>query len=175
MVGVSLKLFGVTIPNNSLMDIDDILYCAPLNGYREHPTNDNPVLHDQALLCVTDLEDCCNAPHTVCGDWYYPDGNAVPMNSPYWVTTFRQNRGPNEFVNGRQFYGSVRLFRQWSGPRERGRSTVSYRVLLILMVPSSSMQTLVSLIKTINASYIIVLSIIPMIMLNSYNEFWSLP
>ena len=103
------------------MDIDDILYRAPVDGYREHPINDNPELHDQALLCVTDLEDCCNAPHTVHGDWYYPDGNVVPIDSPYWISTFQQNRGPYEFVNGRQFYGSVRLFRQWSGPRERGR------------------------------------------------------
>jgi hypothetical protein len=120
-VGVSLKLFGVTILNNSLVDIDDILYRAPLDGFREHPTNDNPELHDQALLCVTDLEDCCNTPHTVRGDWYFPDGNVVPIDSPSWISTFQQNRGPNEFVNGRQFYGSVRLFRQWSGPQGRGR------------------------------------------------------
>jgi hypothetical protein len=120
-VGISLKLFGITIPNNSLVDIDDILYRAPVGGFREHPTNDNPELHDQALLCVTDLEDCCNTPHTVRGDWYFPDGNAVPIDSPSWISTFRQNRGPNEFVNGRQFYGSVRLFRQWSGPSGRGR------------------------------------------------------
>ena len=50
------------------MDIDDILYRAYIDGYREHPTNDYPELHDQALLCVTDLKDCCNAPHTVRGD-----------------------------------------------------------------------------------------------------------
>ena len=124
------------------MDIDDILYRAPYDGFREHPTNDNPELHDQALLCVTDLEDCCNAPHTVRGDWYYPDGNIVPVDSSYWISTFRQNRGPNEFVNGRQFYGSVRLFRWWSGPRGRGRF---YQVLLILISPTSSMQILVSL------------------------------
>ena len=103
------------------MDIDDILYRAPYDGFRERPTNDNPELHDQALLCVTDLEDCCNTPRTVQGDWYYPNGNAVPTNRPSWLPTFLQNRGPNEFVNGRQFYGSVRLFRQWSGPQGRGR------------------------------------------------------
>jgi hypothetical protein len=120
IVGVSLKIFGVTIPNNSLVDIDDILYRAPVDGFREHPTNDNPELHDQALLCVTDLEDCCNTPHTVRGDWYFPDGNVVPIDDSTGLSTFRQNRGPNEFVNGRQFYGSVRLFRWWSRPEGRG-------------------------------------------------------
>ena len=103
------------------MDIDDVLYRASVNGYREHPTNVNPELHDQALLCVTDLEDCCHAPHTVRGDWYFPDGNLVPVYISSWTVTFRQNRGPNEFVNGHKFYGSVRLFRQWSNPPGRGR------------------------------------------------------
>ena len=103
------------------MDVDDVLYRASINGYKEHPTNDNPELHDQALLCVTDLEDCCNAPHTVSGDWYYPNGNAVPLDSHSWISAFRQNRGPNEFINGRKFYGSVRLFRWWSNPPGRGR------------------------------------------------------
>ena len=103
------------------MDIDDVLYRASVNGYREHPTNANPELHDQALLCVTDLEDCCHAPHTVRGDWYFPDENLVPVYISSWTVTFRQNRGPNEFVNGRKFYGSVRLFRQWSNPPGRGR------------------------------------------------------
>lgn len=101
------------------MDIDDILYRAPLDGFSEDPSNDNPELHDHALLCVTDLEDCCDTPHTVRGDWYYPDGNVVLFIRPY--ATFRSNRGPNEVINGRHFYGSVRLFRKWSQPRERGR------------------------------------------------------
>ena len=103
------------------MDIDDILYRALIDGYREDPTNDNPELHDQALLCVTDLEDCCHAPHTVRGDRYFPDGTVVPLsNHSYLNSTFQQNRGPNQFVNGRQFYGSVRLYRQWSNPPGRG-------------------------------------------------------
>ena len=120
-VDVSLKLFGVIVPNNSLVDIDDKLYCARIDGYREHPTNNNPQLHDQALLYVTDLEDCCDVPHTVCGDWYFPDGNVVPLSYPSWEATFQQNRDTNEFINGHQFYGSVHLFHQWSGPPERGR------------------------------------------------------
>ena len=119
-VGVSLELRGVIIPNNSLVDLDDVLYRAPINGYREDPTNSRPELHDQALLCVTDLEDCCDEPHTIRGHWYYPDGRLVTFNSSTRIT-FRSNSGPNEVINGRQFYGSVRLFRRWSNPPERGR------------------------------------------------------
>ena len=52
--------------------------------------------------CVwTDLEDCCDTPHTVRGDWYYPDGNVVLFIRPY--ATFRSNRGPNEVINGPPF------------------------------------------------------------------------
>ena len=98
------------------MDLDDILY---REAYTEDPTNANPELHDQALLCVTDLEDCCDAPRTVRGEWYYPDGRRVKFNTE--GSTFRRNRGPNEQRNGRQFYGSVRLFRRWSNPPGRGR------------------------------------------------------
>ena len=123
----------MTIPNNSLVDLDDILYrtsdfypsvrttCCSIN-----PSNSRPDLHDEALLCVTDLEDCCDAPRTVRGDWYYPDGQtAVPSSGPdNFITdglpSFLSNRGPNEVRDGRQFYGSVRLFRRWSNPPGRG-------------------------------------------------------
>ena len=121
-VGVSLKLRGMTIPNNSLVDIDDILYRSPIvSGLGADPTNANG-LHDETLVCVTDLEDCCESPRTVQGDWYYPDGNIVSYDVPdQWAITFRRNRGANEVINGRQFYGSVRLFYQWSNPPGRGR------------------------------------------------------
>ena len=102
------------------MDIDDVLYRAPVDEFREDPSNANATLHDQALLCVTDLEDCCDVPHTVRGDWYYPDGRIIDFDVPCHRRTFRRNRGPNEVVNGRKFYGSVRLFRQWSNPPGRG-------------------------------------------------------
>jgi hypothetical protein len=123
-VGVTLKLHGVTIPNNSLVHLDDILYRAPNPvDYNETPTNARPHLHDGALLCVTDLVDCCDVPHTVRGDWYYPDGRTVPSGDIIYPGeyAFLRNRGPNEVRNGRQFYGSVRLFRRYSNPPERGR------------------------------------------------------
>ena len=117
---MSLKLHGEIIPNNSLIDFDDILYRENRGSLSEIPTNANAILHDQALLCITDLEDCCDASRTVRGDWYYPSGDVVQVDTDGLNAAFRRNRGPNEVRNGRQFYGSVRLFRRFS-PRERGR------------------------------------------------------
>ena len=118
-VGVSLKLQRVTIPNNSLVDFDDLLYRTNHEPELEDPSNANATLHDAALLCVTDLEDCCNSPHTVRGDWYYPNGSRVLFDGFPLNLAFRRNRGPNEMLNGRQFYGSVRLWRRFTPP-ERG-------------------------------------------------------
>ena len=105
----------MTIPNNSLVDVDDLLYRS---GGDPHPTNANG-LHNRTLVCVTDLEDCCDSPRTVHGDWYYSDGNVVQLNAG--GRTFLKNRGPNEIINGQQFYGSVRLFYRWSNPPRKGR------------------------------------------------------
>ena len=115
---MSLKLQGVIIPNGSFVDIGDIMYTSPYSYWNEPPSNTNP--RDEALLCVTDLVDCCDSPRTVRGDWYYPDGRRVEF-SQGTLATFQANRGPNEFLNGQQIYGSVRLFRQWSRPPGRGR------------------------------------------------------
>ena len=71
---------------------------------------------------MTDLEDCCTVPHMTRGGWHYPDGIEVIFDKYGGIaTTFRRNRGPNEVINGRQFYGSVRLWRRWSNPPGRGR------------------------------------------------------
>ena len=72
---------------------------------------------------MTDLEDCCDAPYTVRGNWYHPDGRTVLSDNTggQKPAAFLINRGPNEVINGRQFYGSVRLFRRWGSPPERGR------------------------------------------------------
>ena len=104
------------------MSIDDILYWAPYPyEFNVTPSNFQPDRHDQALLCMTDLEDCCDAPRTVQGDWYYPDGSVVPFGTISGGAAFQSNRGPNEVLNGRQFYGSVRLWRRYSRPPGRGR------------------------------------------------------
>ena len=99
------------------MDVNDLLYREPRDT---HPTNIDPVLQDNALLCITDLIDCCGSPHTDRGDWFYPNGSVIKYNNASNNSQFQVNRGPNEIRNGRQFYGSIRLWRQFS-PRERGQ------------------------------------------------------
>jgi hypothetical protein len=105
------------------VDLGDIMYTAPGTNESDLPSNRNP--RDEALLCVTDLEDCCGTEagsstvRTVHGDWYFPDGRSVAL-----ATTgprFLVNRGPNEIIDGQRVYGSVRLYRRWSKPPERGR------------------------------------------------------
>jgi hypothetical protein len=81
------------------------------------PSNTN--LRDEAVLCVTDLEDCCDAPRTVRGNWYLPDGTRVGFGGS--GPQFQANRGPNEEINRQQFNGSVRLYRRYSNPPGRGR------------------------------------------------------
>lgn len=107
----------MTIPNNSLVDIDDLLYRG---GDDPDPTNANG-LHDRTLVCITDLEDCCDSPRTQRGDWYFSSGQVVDSSTRGGRRRFLKNRGPNEIINGRQFSGSVRLFRRWSNPPGKGR------------------------------------------------------
>ena len=111
-VGVSLKLGGVTIPNNSLVDFDDTLYTSRDSCCNREPINANG-LHDQTLVCVTDLVDCCESP-TVQGNWYLPDGSIVANDGD---RQFDSNRGQNEEISGRQFYGSVRIFKRYTPPQ----------------------------------------------------------
>ena len=110
-----MQLQGVTIANNSLVDVNDLLYRTHIDP---SPTNANG-FHNRTLVCVTDLEDCCESPRTVRGNWYYSDGRVVQLHVP--GGTFLSNRGPNEVLNGQQFYGSVRLFYRWSNPPGKGR------------------------------------------------------
>ena len=105
--------------NNSLVDADDLLYRTTREPELEDPSNNNTMLHDEALLCVTDLVECCESPQPR-GDWFYPDGRVVEFDGNPKNRVFRANRGQNEFKKGRQFYGSVRLWRRY-GPPERGR------------------------------------------------------
>ena len=88
------------------MDLDDVVTI----GRDTSPSNTNS---NGALLCVTDLEDCCAAPRAVRGDWFYPDGRRVEESGSGFIV----NRGPND----QQANGSVRLFRVFSGAPERGR------------------------------------------------------
>ena len=99
--GVFLQLDGVRLPNNSLVDIDDIP--------DENIVGSDTVAIANALMCMTDLVECCNAaqrdvPGSL-GEWYYPDGSLVKYRG-----TFRRNRGRSV----------VRLWRN-NNPMERGR------------------------------------------------------
>jgi hypothetical protein len=116
LVGVSLRVQGVTAPNNSLVDFVDLLY---RKSRETIPSNNDATLHDTALLCMTDLVECCESPQPR-GDWYYPNGNVVLFDGNHLNAAFRANRGQNEFRSGRQFFGSVRLWRQFT-PTQRGR------------------------------------------------------
>ena len=108
------------VPNNSLVDFGDLLYRTSRGPESDDPSNNNATLHDAALLCVTDLVDCCESPRARRGDWYYPNGSRVEFDGLPLNKVFRANRGQNEVRNGRQFYGSVRLWRRFT-PTERGR------------------------------------------------------
>ena len=123
--GVSLRFGGETLPSDSFVDLDDVLNI----GTDSAPTNRNPGLYGAALECITDLVDCCGTEPdtpsgitpTVRGNWYFPDGTRVHELNFGGGTLFMVNRGPNEVINGEQLYGSVRLFRRFSGIIERGR------------------------------------------------------
>ena len=109
--GVSLVLLGQTVPNNSLVNFEDLVYQAPLGGFRDAPTNANG---RQTLMCTTDLVACCETEGL--GNWYYPDGRIVTGEG---APTYRTNRGQNEEINNQQFNGSVRIWRYFTS-LERG-------------------------------------------------------
>ena len=97
------------------MEFDDTLYTSRDSCCNLEPTNANG-LHDQTLVCVTDLANCCNTP-IVQGNWYLPNGAIVANDGN---NQFDSNRGQNEEISGRQFYGSVRIFKRYT-PTQRGR------------------------------------------------------
>ena len=105
--GVSLMFLGETIPSDTFVDLDDVLNI----GGGAHPSTNDP----SALVCLTDLEDCCAEPRTARGDWYFPDGTTV--GSVGFDSRFLANRGANNGTN----LGSVRLFHRYSNPTGRGR------------------------------------------------------
>ena len=93
------------------MNIEDLPYRRPNDPV---PSNTNG-LHDQALLCVTDLVDCCESP---------PHGNCDGHN----IIVALDNDQDAKFQSNRSQYseetnvnGSVRLWRRLFYPPERGR------------------------------------------------------
>ena len=113
---------GATIPSDSFVDFDDVLNIG--GGSGNIPSNRNS--RNAALLCITDLVDCCgtesgNVSCTECGNWYFPDGTVVLDSNSDFGSRFQVNRGPNEEINVQTVYGSVRLFHRFSEVLGRGR------------------------------------------------------
>ena len=101
-IGVYLELKGVTLPNNSFLDFNDIANVPDIGG---------GAAGQEVLNCRTDLINCCNAAQTggvSLGEWYYPDGTALPFDAD--GATFRRNR----------IQSNIRLWRR-DNPPERGR------------------------------------------------------
>ena len=101
--GVTLHLNGVTLPNDSFVDFDDIR--------RE---SDNANRFTGYINCSTDLEACCHRDQRNLseglGYWYYPDGSRVIYETN--GQTYRRSRSQS----------NVHLFRRGSSsPPERGR------------------------------------------------------
>ena len=117
---------GATIPSDSFVDFDDVLNI----GGGAYPPKNHPNAA-RALVCLTDLVDCCAAPRTVRGDWYFPDGRTV--RSFGGAYTFLATRDANDGT----YQGSVRLFHRYR-PSGRGR----FRCELPSAANSSVNQTL---------------------------------
>ena len=83
-VGVYLSLRGAVYANNSVIQITEI---------GETNTTSNT-----GLQCITDRRPCCATQPNRAGDWFFPDGTAVPgpAQNP---TTFYRNRGDDGTVN----------------------------------------------------------------------------
>ena len=96
--GVSLSLSGVTLLNNSFVDVDDIARLSTPGGALDS---------DNVLLCRTDLMECCHKQQL--GSWHYPNGSRVDFDVGSESPVFRRNRGQKV----------VRLWRR-SDPSERG-------------------------------------------------------
>ena len=101
--GVYLMFLGVTLPNDSFVDFDDVLNIG--NNSNNIPSNRRP--RNESLECITDLVDCCgtesgSSVRTERGDWYLPDGRRIDFEN-FGRTRFLANRGPNEIVNGHIF------------------------------------------------------------------------
>ena len=107
--GVSLVVQGLPAPNNSLVDVDDVL---DIERFFNLPSNE--INHYEALLCVTDLVRCCQNPRL--GSWHFPNGSIVQeeQGNVFSVSTYRSSWGQHEILNHHQFYGSVRLYRRFT-------------------------------------------------------------
>ena len=83
--GVHLSLNGVRYANNSIILI---------TGIGRNTTEGN-----NALQCVTKLRPCCKVGYSLrIGEWYFPNGKAVPIKGEgaNKADTFYRDRGEND-------------------------------------------------------------------------------
>ena len=78
---VWFSLNGTTYQNNSVVTLQDI---GQRNDIGEG---------DDALLCRTDITDCCRYPYsdTGLGNWFFPNRSRVPSSNKLW--DFHRTRG----------------------------------------------------------------------------------
>ena len=105
---MTLSLRGVTIHNNSRVEVKDI----------------GRDTDQEALLCHTDNTNCCGTEQTmggrVKGEWYYPNGrrilsiNEIPDN----YSQYESNLSSNFLTN--RFQSVIRLY-HGGNPSEEGR------------------------------------------------------
>ena len=93
--GIKFELKGKTYQNNSLVFLKDIGEGG------------------DALVCMTDLNDCCRPPYTgqwgVRGNWYFPNGTRVVSSGHQW--DFHRTRGDMVVLLHRRRDGAEGIYR----------------------------------------------------------------
>ena len=92
--GVYLTLRGVVYANNSVIPITEI-----------GETDIQYGTSNSGLQCNTDRRPCCATLPFRFGEWYFPDGTAVPILGA--ATTFYRSRGDEGTVNLNRLNTSV--------------------------------------------------------------------
>ena len=80
-----LSLNRTVYVNNSIIQITSI-------GKADSNTSQN-----EGLQCITDRKPCCETGPNISGDWYFPNGTIVPMQSS--AASFYRSRGSDGTAN----------------------------------------------------------------------------
>ena len=65
---------------------------------------------DDALLCITDITDCCRPPYSdAIGNWFFPNGNRVPSSGNQW--DIHRTRGQSVVLLHRMRGGEDGIYR----------------------------------------------------------------
>ena len=80
-----LSLNGTVYDNNSIIQITTI------------GKADSNTFQNEGLQCISDRMPCCETGPNNSGEWYFPNGTIVPMQSS--AASFYRNRGSDGTVN----------------------------------------------------------------------------